>query len=215
MSKRSRRGLVPAAVGVAGLGALVHAPAGRGHAAHQGLGGVGADRPAAEGPEVVRTQQHVRGGLHGAEVELVPHVPGQGSQERVGRGRIPDQVAVGPSGGRAAGVERVVDELGAAHHHLGSQLAVEGTGEPDPVVGNGREVDVDDLASGVHAGVGAAGAGDGRRLAQSGRPLDRLAQRAGDGRDLGLDGKAPEGCTVVRDQQPPALQGSAGGLLHP
>ena len=51
--------------------------------------------------------------------------------------------------------------------------------------------------------------------AQAGRPLERLAQRAGHGRDLGLGGEAPEGRTVVGDQEPPALQGSAGGLLHP
>ena len=74
---------------------------------------------------------------------------------------------------------------------------------------------MDHLAPGVHAGVGAAGAGDGRRLAQAGRPLDRLAQCAGDRRDLGLGGEAPEGRTVVGDQEPPALQRSAGGLLHP
>ena len=103
----------------------------------------------------------------------------------------------------------------AAHHHLGGELAVERPGQAGPVVGDGRQVDVDDLPAGVHAGVGAPGAGDGRRLAQPGRALERLAQRAGDGRDLGLDGEAPEGRTVVGDQEPPALRGSAGGLLHP
>ena len=74
---------------------------------------------------------------------------------------------------------------------------------------------MDHLPPGMHAGVGPAGAGDERCLLQSGRASERQAQRAGDGRDLGLGGKAPEGGTVVGDQEPPALQGSAGGFLHP
>ena len=77
------------------------------------------------------------------------------------------------------------------------------------------QVDVDHLPPGVHAGVGPAGTGDDRRFGHAGRPPERLAQRAGDGRDLGLGGEAPEGRTVVGDQEPPALHGSAGGFLHP
>ena len=136
-------------------------------------------------------------------------------QERVGLGGVPDQVAVGAAGGGAAGVEVGADRLGTAHHHLGSELAVDGPGQARPVVGDGRQVDVDHLPTGVHAGVGAPGTDDRRRLAQPGGALERLAQHAGDGRDLGLDGEAPEGRTVVGDQEPPALRGSAGGFLHP
>ena len=62
-------------------------------------------RAAAEGAEVVAAEQHVGGGAHGAQVERVAHVPGQRGQQRVGRRGVPDQVAVGAAGGRAAGVE--------------------------------------------------------------------------------------------------------------
>ncbi len=71
-----------------------------------------------------------------------------------------------------------------------------------------------DLAPGVHAGIGPAGAGNQRRLVEADRPLEHLAQRTGHGRDAGLGGKAPEGRTVIGKQEPPALQGSAGGFLH-
>ena len=160
-------------------------------------------------------EQHVGGGAHGDEVEGVTDVPGDAGEERVGRRRVPHQVAVGPCGGRAAGVEVVADLLGPAHHDGGGQLAVEGAGEADAVVGDGREVDVDHLAPRVHPGVGAAGAGERRRSAQAGRALEGQAQRAGHRRDLGLDGEAAEGGTVIRDEEPPALRGSAGRVLHP
>ena len=107
------------------------------------------------------------------------------------------------------------DRVGPAHDHLGGELAVQGPGEAGTVEGDGRQVHVDDLPAGVHAGVGAACAGDVGRLTHARRALERLAQRAGDRRDLGLHGEAPEGRTVVGDQEPPALLGSAGGLLHP
>ena len=160
-------------------------------------------------------EQHVGGGAHGAQVERVAHVPGDGRQQRIGDGRVPDQVAIAAAGGRAAGVEVGPDLLGPAHHHLGRQLAVEGPGQARPVEGDGGQVDVDDLAPGVHAGVGAPGAGEDRGLAQAGGALEGLAQRAGHGRDLGLDGEAAEGRTVVGDQQPPALRRSAGALAPP
>ena len=160
-------------------------------------------------------EQDVGGGAHGPQVERVTDVPGDGCEERVGRRRVPDQVAIGAAGGGAAGVEVGADRFGPAHHHRGGQLAVERPGQPGTVVGDGRQVDVDDLPSCVHPGVRAAGAGDGRQLAQPGGALEGQAQRAGHGRELGLLGEAPEGATVVGDQEPPALRGSAGGVLHP
>ncbi len=160
-------------------------------------------------------EQDVGGGAHGDEVEGIADVPGNAGEQRVGRGRVPDQVAVGPCGGRAAGVEVVADLFGPAHDDGRGQLAVEGAGEADAVVGHGREVDVDHLAPRVHPGVGAAGAGERRRFFQASRALEGQAQRAGHRRDLGLDGEAVEGSTVVGDKEPPALRGSAGRVLHP
>ncbi len=84
------------------------------------------------------------------EVEVVAYVPGHGRQERVGGGGVPDQVAVGAPGGGAAGVEFGPDLLGPPHDHLGGELAVERPGQPGPVVGDVRQVDVDDLPAGVH-----------------------------------------------------------------
>ena len=165
--------------------------------------------------EVVAAEQDVGGGPHGHEVERVAYVPGDAGQQRIGRRRVPDQVAVGADAGRTASVEVVAHRLGSAHHDLGGQLAVQGAGEADAVEGDGREVDMDDLAAGVHAGVGAAGTGEGGRLGQAGRALEGQAQRAGHGRDLWLDGEAPEGGAVVGDEKPPALHRSAGGVLHP
>ena len=47
----------------------------------------------------------------------------------------------------------------------GRQLAVEGPGQADAVEGDGRQVNVDHLAPGVHPGVGAPGTGE-RRAAR-------------------------------------------------
>ena len=65
---------------------------------------------------------------------------------------------------------------------------------------------MDDLAAGVHPGVGAAGTGQRGGLAHAGRPAEGVAQGPRHGRDLGLEGEAAEGGTVVGDQEPPALQ---------
>ena len=184
MSKRSRRPGGPAVrvpartvaagagAGVGRLGALVDAPAGAQHPAHHRLGPVGPRLPPAERTEVVAAEQHVGGRAHGHEVERVADVPGDAGQQRVGR-RARSRPGSGRCGrGRAASVEVVADRLGPAHHHLGGQLAVEGAGEAGAVVGDGREVDVDDLAPRVHPGVGAPGAGE-RAAVRSGGPCAR------------------------------------------
>ena len=142
-------------------------------------------------------------------------MPGDGGEQRVGRRRVPDQVAVGPSRGRTPGVEPGRRHLGPDHDDLGRQLAVERPGQADAVVGDRRQIDVDHLTPGVHPGVGPPGAGDDRRLAHPGRALERHLQRAGHRGHLGLGGETPEGRPVVGEQEPPALEVSAGGLLHP
>ena len=145
----------------------------------------------AEGAEVVRAQQDVGRRAHGDQVERVPHVPGDGGQQRVGRRRIPDQVAVGPSRGRTPGVELGRRHLGPHHDDLRRQLAVERPGQAHAVVGDGRQIDVDHLAPGVHPGVGPAGAGDHRRLAHPGGALQGQAQRAGHRRAPRAGGRNP------------------------
>ena len=64
-------------------------------------------------------------------------------------------------------------------------------------------------------GVGATGTGQLGRLGEPCGPAERLAQRSGDGWNLGLVGEAPEGGAVVGDQEPPTLPSSVGGVLHP
>ena len=124
------------------------------------------------------------------------------------------------NGGRAPAAElgdltlAVGAHLGHEDVSPGGELFVDGPGQPDPVEGDRRQVDVDYLAPGVHAGIGATGAGDHRGLAHAGRAPQCVAQHAGHGRDLGLRGETSERRPVVGEQQPPALKISAGGLGH-
>ncbi len=65
---------------------------------------------------------------------------------------------------------------------------------------------MDDLAAGMDPGVGAAGTGQHGGLAHTGRQTEGVAQGPRHRRDLGLEGEAAKGGTVVGDQEPPALQ---------
>ena len=197
------------------LGVVLLAPGGPDHPAQDGLFGGGPGLAPAEGTEVVGAQHHVAGRSHGPQVQLVPDVPGDGGQQRIGPRPVPDQVAVGPVGGRAPGVEVGLDRGGGPDDDRGGQLAVERPGQPGAVEGDGRQVDVNDLAPGVDAGVGAPGASQRRWFDQAGGPAQGLPQRAGHGGHLRLVGETPEGGTVVGDQEPPTLPDSAGGRAHP
>ena len=192
----------------------VEGPPGLGHPPHDRLIGAGAGLAPAEGAEVVGAQQDVGRRRHGAQVQRIAYVPGGRVQQGVGRGSVPHQVAVAAGRRRAAGVELVGHRGGREHDDGGCHLAVEGPGQPEPVEGDGRQVDVDHLAPRMHPGVGAAGTGQHRRFGQPSRAAQGGPQGAGHRRQLGLERKTPEGGAVVGHQEPPALPRSVGVLGH-
>ena len=99
------------------------------------------------------------------EVERGRDVPGRRGQERVGHGPVQHRVAVGAAGGREPGVEVGRGGADLAHDDRGTaqlhQRALQRpAGRPWPA---GR---ADDLTPGVHAAVGAPGAGQLDRVAR-------------------------------------------------
>ena len=141
-------------------------------------------------------------------------------QQGVGHRGVDHQVAVAPGRGRVAGVESVGGDLGRAHHDPRADLAVAGLHQGGRVEGGrpvGGQVDVDDLVEGVHAGVGAPGAGQGDRGA--GHPGQGRGQGPGHGVEALLGGEAVEPAAVVGQPEPPADGGSltppvVGGHAH-
>ena len=89
---------------------------------------------------------------------------------------IEDAVKIMPRGGGKAGVKIIRRHLGLQHHHrLRAEIMIEGVAH---LVGREIlfQVEMRHLAHGMHAGIGAARAGDSD--ARAGEFLDRLFQRA-------------------------------------
>ena len=130
-----------------------------------------------------------------------------GCQQGVGRRGVPDQVAVAcgpwPSGGRRSSSDTAVAESTTME---GASWRLRARASPTPVEGDGRQVDVDHLAPGVHPGVGAAGTGQRGRLGHAGRAAQGVAQGAGHGRHLGLDRRSPG---RRRRRRPPGASSAA------
>ena len=209
-------GLPGAAVGVAGLGPFVDVPAGGRHPADQGPAGVAPHRAPAEGAEVVGAQEDVRGGPHGAEVEAGrgrarPPAPAAGPAP--GRSR-PGSGSCGrwPGGGRRSPARR--PRPGAPPPRGAScRLRARASQTPSEEAAAGRSTWTTCPRACTPASVRPAQVMTGASGMRAVRPSAWL-QRAGDRRNLGLGGEAPEGRTVVGDQEPPALRSSAGGFLH-
>jgi hypothetical protein len=124
----------------------------------------------------VPAAQEGRRPAHGAGVEAVATVVAVAAHEQVGHLAVVDDVAVELAQRVAVGVEVVVYFLGGAHDDIGRQAGVDGAKEDGG--GQGRVgAEVDDLADGVDAGVGAAAGVD---------PDALLAGQVGDGLFEGL-----------------------------
>jgi hypothetical protein len=139
------------------------------------------------------------GVVHRVDVERCGHVPRTGGDQRARVGRVPHVVAVLPPPCREAGVELFAHRFGAAHGDRRRAQLVDPAGEVGEV-GAVRQLDGDDLPPGVHAGIGAPRAGEYDGRPDDGR--DRLGQRAGDGGDAGVAGKAVKPGAVIGDDQP-------------
>ena len=158
---------------------------------------------AAERGEVVLAEERVGAEAQQREVERFGDPPRGAGEERVGRRPVDDRVAVRrATGRRATGVERRVDQLGVAHHHLGTEL----TGRPRTAT----RVDVDvagdrqrhDLSPRVHTGVGASRADERRGRRAAARAPTPSRSIAFDRARVRLRGEAVEVGAVVRDREP-------------
>ena len=165
-----------------------------------------------EAGEVVGAEQVEGGGFEGFEVEWPAAVPDEGGEEGVadalgGGGfyaAFEDAVLVCFGAGGVAGVEGVGDAVGGEDADAGGEGAVECA---EQVGGRdvGGEGEAGNLAEGVDAGVGAAGALGEDVLVEDG------AQGGGesslDGREAGLDLPAVEAGAVVGQLELPVGHG--------
>lgn len=93
------------------------------------------------------------------------------------------------------GVEARVDHCDFVDDDLGREEGVEGSSEPVGFDHDVSHVEVHELFTGVHAGVGPTGTGEGYRL-----PVDAFelgAEFTGDGPDTDVLGEAAESAPVV------------------
>ena len=164
----------------------------------------GAQRPdggralalAAEGGEVVLAQALPPGLVHRGQVEP-PEVPQRlVPAQRVGGGLgVTDAVGVTPPQRGESRVESVGCRADGAHPDVGGQQAGQPGQGPVRRAGPGRggDVHVDDLAAGVHPGVGAAGHRQPGRRRQPQRPSERCGQHVLYGPPAGLGGPPGKG----------------------
>jgi len=107
-------------------------------------------------------------------------------------------------------VKVLTDRSGGEHFDSSAQLLVQRTHESLGIgiafLGEQREgqIDVDHLAKGVHAGVGATGADDHRLIYLQGAG-QRFAKNTHHRRELGLVGETGKRVAVVGDVQTPTL----------
>ena len=170
---------------------------------------VGHLRPPAERGEVVLADQRVAGRLHRPEGERLGHVPRRPRLERVRRRVVPHVVAVVPAAAPRTG-----------RRSRGSPTPRPRTAISGPCsllirrarsarsVSSGRSP-TDDLAPRVHAGVGAAGAGQLDRRANDER--DRRRELAEHGAHADVRREPVEVGPVVRDQEPRAVDRRSHG----
>ena len=156
----------------------------------------------AERREVPEAEQRLAGRVHRVEVER----PGPGQHVAAGQrvdqlGTVGHAVGVAPPGRREARVEALGRLPHRAHPDVGRQDAVEPPQQPVVVHGALREVEVDDLAAGVDAGVGAAGAHD-ARVGDAEHRGERRLESSLDGAQRRLGRPAPEVGPVVGQVDP-------------
>ncbi len=155
-----------------------------------------------EGGEVVVAVQRVGAGGQCTEVELAAPEQRVALTEHGALAAMPDAVPVGAADGLVAGVKAGARRLAADDRDVAGQEGVQ------VVRGEGFAVVGDDLAPGVHAGVGAATDDDAGAVA-----AEDLSERAlelpFDGAFAGLLGPADEVGAVVLDDElrrPPAVR---------
>lgn len=129
--------------------------------------------------KIVGSDELFRGALDRVEVELVVHVPGSISKQRVARWIVADEVAVALSCARAAGVEARGDLARFHHRNLGRKLAVHPQA-PTLHRNGGVGLERGHLRERVHACVGASCAVDADGLARdlAGGALELFLHRA-------------------------------------
>jgi hypothetical protein len=125
---------------------------------------------------------------------------------------VPQPVHVPAPDRREPGVEAVRRLGDAAYDQVLGQRARQPPGKDGARVlwpstaglGHRRQIDVDDLATCVDAGVGTAGAGEPWRFVEAEHAPDPAAEITFDGTQAGLCGPAGEGGAVVGDVEPPS-----------
>ena len=116
-------------------------------------------RPAAERREVVLAVERVAGQPHGRQVEGSLDVPGRGGREGVGHRPVEHRVAVAAAGGRRGGRRSRAGPRSAERTTIAGRSALLTARAMADQVDVGAGVEGHHLAPGVHAGVGAPGAG--------------------------------------------------------
>jgi hypothetical protein len=155
--------------------------------------------PTAEGGEIVLAQARAPGLVHGGQVEP-PEVPQRlVPAQRVGGGLVvTDAVGVAAPQRGEPRVESAGREARGPHPDIGGQQAGQAGDHPARSVivagpGLGGDVQVDDLAAGVHPGIGAAG----HRQSRGGRQPQHSSERCGQhvlyGPPAGLGGPPGKG----------------------
>ena len=153
----------------------------------------------AERREIVVAEEPLRRPMHQLGIERPGHLPDMGAGERGGAAPVEDAVAVVPPDRRVPRVELLCHHLGGKDGDgLRPQMRVQRVahGVGAPIL---RKVEMGDLMDCVHAGIGATGAGEPRRLAGEARHggLDGGLH----GRVVGLTLPAAERRAVVLDDE--------------
>ena len=124
------------------------------------------------------------------------------AQERVGRRRGQQRVAVAPSEGRAASIEVGRSDRRVSHRDRGPEQTVQRPLQPFEFQTVRRRIEGHDLTASVHPGVGAAGTGELDRVAQD--LLDGRRQLPADRPHALVGREPPEPRAVVGDGHPDA-----------
>jgi hypothetical protein len=155
--------------------------------------------PTAEGGEIVLAQARPPGLVHGRQVEP-PEVPQRlVPAQRIGGGLVvTDTVGVAPPQRGEPRVESLGREGRGAHPDIGGQQAGQAGEDPARSVigtgpGRGGDVQVDDLAAGMHPRVGATRHRQLRKRRQPQHSSERCGQHVLYGPPAGLGGPAGKG----------------------
>ena len=155
--------------------------------------------PTAEGGEIVLAQARPPGLVHGGQVEP-PEIPQRlVPAQRVGGGLVvTDAIGVAAPQRGEPRVESAGREARRPHPDIGGQQAGQAGDDPARSVimagpGRGGDVQVDDLAAGVHPGIGAAGHRQFRGRRQPQHSSERCGQHVLYGPPAGLGGPPGKG----------------------